>query len=550
MNKTTRFKRLLTSTKLELICEAHSGLSAKIVEEAGFPGIWGSGLTISSQLGVRDNNEASWTQVLDVLEFMADATTVPILMDGDTGFGNFNNVQRLVRKLEQRSIAAVCLEDKLFPKTNSFLEGRRQQLAEIDEFSGKIKAAKDAQSDPDFCVVARTEAFIAGWGLVEALRRAEAYRNAGADAILIHSALSSPDEVLAFKSEWGDRCPVVIVPTKYYSTPTDVFRERGFSMVIWANHILRGAIAAMTRVAKTIAADQSTLRVEDDIAPISDVFRLQGATALRDLEERYLPRGANPPAAVILAAGRGEELGDLTLDRPKAMVLVGGAPLLSHIVSSYNSAGIRRIVVVRGYKKETVAVPGITCADNDDFETTGELVSLRAGLAIRPDRDNDVDNGVANGADNGVIVSYGDVLFRKYIVDLLLETQDDLAVVIDTHWRDSANRNRVADYVRCSLPYSRQNYNRPVFLKEIGPAIDPEKIDGESMGFLKIGPRALPAVVAVLDELLADPANRKANMPRLIGELISRGSSVRAVYTSGNWCDVDSLEDVVNAGLL
>ena len=163
--------------------EAHNALSARIVEEAGFRGIWASGLAISAALGVRDNNEASWTQVLEVVEFMTDATRVPILLDGDTGYGNFNNMRRLVKKLEQRGVAAVCIEDKLFPKTNSFIESERQPLATIDEFTGKIKAVKDAQTDPDFCLVARLEGFIAGRGLDEMLRRAEAYHLAGADAL-------------------------------------------------------------------------------------------------------------------------------------------------------------------------------------------------------------------------------------------------------------------------------------------------------------------------------------------------------------------------------
>ncbi|MEL0114310.1 MAG: isocitrate lyase/phosphoenolpyruvate mutase family protein, partial [Rickettsiales bacterium] len=119
--KTTRFREMLTSPETSFIMEAHNGLSAKIVEETGFEGVWASGLSISSALGVRDSNEASWTQVLEVLEFMADATTLPILVDADTGYGNFNNFRRLVNKLIQRDIAAVCIECKLCPKSNSFL---------------------------------------------------------------------------------------------------------------------------------------------------------------------------------------------------------------------------------------------------------------------------------------------------------------------------------------------------------------------------------------------------------------------------------------------
>eukprot|EP00112_Aurelia_sp_Birch-Aquarium-sp1_P025888 Seg8872.1 transcript_id=Seg8872.1/GoldUCD/mRNA.D3Y31 product="Phosphoenolpyruvate phosphomutase" protein_id=Seg8872.1/GoldUCD/D3Y31 len=140
--KTTQLKKMLTSPDLEFLMEAHNGLAAKIVQNAGFKGIWGSGLSISAALGVRDSNEASWTQVLDVLEYMSDVTDIPILLDADTGYGNFNNARRLVRKLEERGVAGACMEDKLFPKTNSLLDGRAQPLADVEEFALKIKACK------------------------------------------------------------------------------------------------------------------------------------------------------------------------------------------------------------------------------------------------------------------------------------------------------------------------------------------------------------------------------------------------------------------------
>ena len=240
------------SSNLEFLLESHNGISAKIAEEVGFKGLWASGLAISAQYGVRDSNEASWTQVLENIEFMSDAINIPIMLDGDTGYGNFNNVRRLVKKLEQRDIAAVCIEDKLYPKTNSFIDGDKQELADIDEFCSRIKAGKDAQIDDDFSIITRIEAFIAGWGLSEALRRAEAYHRAGSDAILIHSAKSDPSEILAFKKEWGDTSPVIVVPTKYYSTPTQVLDEAGFSIAIWANHMIRSSIKAMQESAKQI----------------------------------------------------------------------------------------------------------------------------------------------------------------------------------------------------------------------------------------------------------------------------------------------------------
>src|SRR5437870_534639 len=289
--KTTQLKQLIQSPELSFLMEAHSGLSAKIVEEVGFEGVWASGLSISAMLGLRDSNEASWTQVLEVLEFMADATTLPILVDGDTGYGNFNNVRRLVRKLCQRGIAGVCIEDKLFPKTNSFL-GEAQPLAAIDEFCGRIKAGKDSQTEADFSLVARIEALISGHGLDEALRRAEAYHAAGADAVLIHSKRSTAAEILAFAERWENRCPVVIVPTMYYATPTAEFRRARISTVIWANHNLRAAMTAMRQTSQRIRRDESIIDIEGQVAGVHDIFRLVGNGELEEAERRYLPRQA------------------------------------------------------------------------------------------------------------------------------------------------------------------------------------------------------------------------------------------------------------------
>jgi phosphoenolpyruvate phosphomutase len=535
MTKTAQFRALLRSADLEFLCEAHSGVSARIAEEAGFRGLWASGLSISSQLGVRDSNEASWTQVMDVVEFMVDATSVPVMLDGDTGYGNFNNVQRLVRKLESRGVAAVCIEDKEFPKTNSFLHGKRQPLADMDEFCGKIKAGKDAQTDDDFSIVARVEAFIAGWGLDEALRRADAYCKAGADAVLIHSALSTADEILAFTNAWDNRCPVVIVPTKYYATPVEVFRAQRVSLVIWANHLLRSSITAMQQTARELHEAKSLARVEQAVAPVAEIFRLQGAGALEEAERRYLPARRAPPAALVLAASRGEELGELTRERPKAMVRIGERPLLAHIVSSYHAAGLRDITVVRGYCKAAMDLPGLNYVDNDEYATTGELASLMQGLTAR------------DWGGEGLVVSYGDVLFRKYVLDNLRELDADLVIPVDTQWRESVNRNRDVDYVTCSHPYSRTHYSRSVFLKRMGATLSPDEIHGEWMGLLHVSGGALRAVREALAALKREGVARTGKMPRLLNRLVDDGAAVRVVYTSGNWLDVDSLDDVVNA---
>ncbi|MEK8023472.1 MAG: phosphoenolpyruvate mutase [Candidatus Hydrogenedentota bacterium] len=286
--KTRLFRQMIESPSTEFVCHAYDALSARIVEEAGFKGIWAGGLGISSAMGVRDNNELSWTQTLEIVEFMCDATQVPIMLDADTGYGDFNTARRLVAKLEHRGVAAMCIEDNLFPKTNSLLE-LQMPLASSAEFAGKIRAVKDTQKDPDFCVIARVQAFIAGLGLEEALRRAHAYRDAGADAIFIHSNKPGPEEILSFLTEWKNALPVIIVPTMFYRTPTSVWEEAGVSMIIWANHILRANILTMKSIAAELFEKKSLLSIEEKVATLKEVFRLSNMPELREAEKRYLP---------------------------------------------------------------------------------------------------------------------------------------------------------------------------------------------------------------------------------------------------------------------
>lgn len=181
----------------------------------------------------------------------------------------------------------MCLEDKGFPKINSFV-GDRHPLADIDEFSGRLKAVKDTTGD-DFILVARTEALIAGHGLEEALLRAEAYAAAGADAILIHSRKSVPNEILAFTDRWQNKLPFVIVPTKYYKTPVAAYRSAGIS-IIWASHAMRAAVAGMRQICARIIAEESVAGIESDVATLDEVSRLLGYDELTAAEERYLPK--------------------------------------------------------------------------------------------------------------------------------------------------------------------------------------------------------------------------------------------------------------------
>lgn len=534
-SKSAQLRAMIHSTQLNFLLEAHSGVSAKIAEEAGFEGIWASGLSIAAAHGVRDNNELSWTQVLDALEFMNDSVSIPVLLDGDTGYGNFNNLRRLVSKLESRGIAGVCIEDKSFPKANSFIDGQLQPLADIDEFSGKIKAGKDAQQDPSFNIVARVEAFIAGWGLGEALKRAEAYRQAGADAILIHSALSRPDEILSFTREWANRSPVVIVPTKYYGTPTEVFETAGISIVIWANHLMRGSVSAMQDIARTIKQDRTLIGVESRIASVSEIFRLQGSEELKQAEDKYLPARTAAAKAIILAAAQGGELGELTAHQPKALVPISGRPLLNRLTDTLNSVGIKDITVVRGFKKESVSSPSWKYVDNDEHETTHAAYSLSKAV---------------KGLKGTALVSYGDILFDKYVPMSLLENQADFAIAVDASWTSSANAKRYIELVQADRVYSKYDFDRPAALTRMTPVTGddtPEGVTGEWMGLLKVSERGLYALQTLLANLEGDAALRSMRMSEVLNLLLDQGQRIDVLYFSGRWFDVDEIKDVLQA---
>jgi phosphoenolpyruvate phosphomutase len=530
--RSAKLRQMLQSAELEFLMEAHNGLSARIVREAGFKGIWGSGLSISAQFGVRDNNEASWTQVVDMLEFMADASDLPILLDGDTGYGNFNNMRRLVRKLEQRGIAGVCIEDKQFPKTNSFLNGERQPLADIEEFVGKIAAGKDTQQDANFSIVARVEALIAGWGMDEALRRAEAYRLAGADAILIHSKLSQPDEIVTFAKEWARRSPLVIVPTRYYSTPTEVFRQAGISTVIWANHLVRSAVSAMQSVAKEIFESQTLVNVEDRIVSVNEIFRLQDADEYTAAERIYLSNSGVPRAAIVLAASRGSGLEALTTERPKVMLPIAGKPLLRWLIDGFKKENINDITVVGGYRADAIETAGIKLVVNERYAETDELASLACAV---------------DSLDSDVVISYGDLLFRSYVLRDLTASKAEFSVVVDSLMAGDSNHT-VRDFAYCSRADDRGLFGKAVLLERVTSQADHERAaHGRWVGLLNASRTGLAKIKAVIAAMRADGQIDKLDMPALLNALIEGGANIEVLYVHGHWRGVNDLEDLRHA---
>jgi len=289
MGKGESIRNGIASRGLVHAMSAHNPLSALLAEEAGFDAIWASGFELSAAYGIPDASLLSLTQHLDMTRAICDRVRLPVIADIDTGYGNAINVMHVVAAYERAGVGAVVMEDKRFPKDTSLLEGGRQELVRVEEFQGKIEAATAARQDPSLVVVARTEALIAGLGQQEALARAHAYVEAGADMILVHSKRKTPDEVLSFIAAWDSRAPIVLVPTAYPQLTEAAMRETGkIGVVIYGNHAIRAAVTALRQVFRQIRAEGGIAGADAAIVSVEEIFRLQGVPEMKAAEAKFL----------------------------------------------------------------------------------------------------------------------------------------------------------------------------------------------------------------------------------------------------------------------
>ena len=288
-SKFMRMREILTKPGVGVGVGAGDALCAKLIERAGFDFVWSSSLCVSASFAVPDANLISMSQYCEAARAMNEVVSIPIIADCDTGYGNANNVIYAVKKFEEAGIVGMSIEDKKFPKDNSLLEGGRQELAPVEEFVGKIKAAKDHQKNGEFVVIARVEALIAGWGQAEAMKRSLRYVEAGADCILIHSKKKEPDEILEFIRNWDQPTPLVLVPTNYPSlTLKEVEKLKKVKLFIYANQPMRASVKAQEDLLEEIRRAGGIHTIDPMMVPVSHIFDLQGVPAMKKDEKKYL----------------------------------------------------------------------------------------------------------------------------------------------------------------------------------------------------------------------------------------------------------------------
>jgi len=285
----------LKENKIVKVAGAFDALSAKLVELSKFDAVWAGSFAISATHALPDASILTMTEFLSVASNMADACSIPIIADCDTGFGGPSNVSRMVKKYESAGIAAISIEDKIFPKQNSLLENGKQELLPEKDFVAKIIAAKNSKINENFMIIARVEALIAGLGINEAKKRADAYEKAGADAILIHSKKNTPDEIFEFCDTWKGNIPIIAIPTSYPTVTLEELQKHKIKMVIYANQSLRVAHWAMAEHLNKLSTAKSLSDVETKMTSMEDIFYLQEMYEIKkqevDIEEHLKKLG-------------------------------------------------------------------------------------------------------------------------------------------------------------------------------------------------------------------------------------------------------------------
>jgi phosphoenolpyruvate phosphomutase len=268
---------------------AHDAMSAQLVESYGFEAVWVSGFGVSTMThALPDLNLTTMTETLDAAVKIDAATSLPVVADCDNGFGGLSNVVRTVKEFERAGIAAICVEDNTFPKRNSLYEGEsRRELIPAEEQARRIRAGKEAQETDSFVLIARVEALIAGYGVEDACERADAYVDAGADAILIHSRDRSLAEIESFLERWDGvgTTPLVAVPTLFPTFTVEQLHEKGFQLVIFANQPMRAAVQAMEQTLETLRDERNAASVDPTIAAVDHIFELVKTKEAIALEE-------------------------------------------------------------------------------------------------------------------------------------------------------------------------------------------------------------------------------------------------------------------------
>ena len=554
-----KLKALLSEREIVRVLEAHNGLSGIIANNAciegqsnqvpvqrEFDAIWESSLTDSASKGHPDIEVVSFDSRLQSINEILAVTHKPMIVDGDTG-GDANNFEYMVTKLERAGVSAVIIEDKVFPKRNSLEPGVQQILEEPEIFSQKIQRGKSAQISTDFMIIARLESLIAGKSVDDALFRAQIYLEAGADGVMIHSKEKDPAQIMEFAKHYQKmtqkincKKPMVCVPTTYNTLTEDELRAAGFSIVIYANHLLRSANKAMEETARTILLNQRSFEVDPICSSVREIFQTVG---FLEVKEKDKLDGNNKNIPIIIpAAGEDPSLSSILNGKPKSMLEIAGKTLLDWQISALNSNNLTNITVITGYKSRKMKAEGITFQENKDYKRGSELHSLMEARKKMT---------------NGFIMLYSDILFEENIMSKILACQEDIVLIVDNTMQYHApEANKIQDFVISKnkhLPTRRKiSFAYENIISKIGSKLNPETATHEFIGLAKFTKTGAEQLLQTYEDCVKNYHGKlqeaeninQFKFTDLIQEMIDRGYVANFLEIHKGWLEIHSTEDI------
>jgi len=554
-----KLKVLLSQREIVRVLEAHNGLSGIIANNAciegqsnqvpvqrEFDAIWESSLTDSASKGHPDIEVVSFDSRLQSINEILAVTHKPMIVDGDTG-GDANNFEYMVTKLERAGVSAVIIEDKVFPKRNSLEPGVQQILQEPEIFSQKIQRGKSAQISTDFMIIARLESLIAGKSVDDALFRAQIYLEAGADGVMIHSKEKDPAQIMEFAKHYQKmtqkincKKPMVCVPTTYNTLTEDELRAAGFSIVIYANHLLRSANKAMEETARTILLNQRSFEADPICSPVREIFKTVGFLDVKE-KDKLDEDNKNTPV-IIPAAGEDPSLSSILNGKPKSMFEVAGKTLLDWQISALKNNNLTNITVITGYKSGKMQAEGTIFQENKNYKRGSELHSLMEARGKMT---------------KGFIMLYSDILFEDHIMAEILTCHEDIILVVDNTMQYHApEANKIQDFVisknkhqptRRKISFACEN-----IISKIGSKLNPETATHEFIGLAKFTKTGAEQLLQTYEDCVKNYHGKfqeaddisQFKFTDLIQEMIDRGYVANFLEIHKGWLEIHRAEDI------
>ena len=511
--------------------EAHSGLSGLVTEKLDFDFIWESSLTDSASKGLPDASIVGNESRIHTIDEILNVTTKPMIVDGDTG-GDEDNFRFLIKRLENQGVSAVIVEDKIFPKRNSFGGTVGAGMEDPNIFSKKLEVGMKTKSTNDFLIIARLESLIAGLGMNETMMRAEKYINAGVDGIMIHSKLKEPSEVLEFIPKFeklctklGKRPYLIAVPTTYNTISDDELINSGVDIIIHANHLLRAAYKSMLKTASLISNSRRSYESDSDIASVKEIFSAVGYDKIIERDKEKSPN----ISALIVSAGD-HKINNIQ----RSLNKISDKPLINHQIETFKKSGIDKIKITVNNLSEfdPFLDKDINAIEIKDIEQNQMLNSIMTGI---------------ENIEGPAIITYGDILFNNKIISGLVSNENDIVIAVDSsfkyHKHDIDKKLELVSYVNPDNKISRRKLRMTdtFEVKKISKNLNIEEAQSEFFGLAYFSKNGISKLKSCYEEIKKDKTS--SVFIDILNFMVKKEIKVSCNEFDGGWIELHTEND-------